>query len=330
MSDKHSILITGANGFVGSRLCHKFLQEGFHVRAGVRKNADISSLQNLKVEFSYGDITKPETLNDMVRGVDFIIHNAGIVKAKAVDDFYRVNSDGTKNLLEAIEKSNRQVKKVIYISSMAAVGPSNGKTAIKETDPENPITHYGRSKQAGEKTALSFARTFPVISLRPTGIYGPGDKEVFEFFKIINSGIKPLFGDSRRKLQMVHVDDLSDAVFLALTRESKNGEAYFIAENQAYSFAEIMEIMAVACHKKPFTIKISAKIFKVIASLSELGGKLFGQDVIFNREKAKELLSSWEVDVSKAKRDFGFVSSISFEKGTKETYNWYKEKGWLK
>jgi len=109
-SDK-SILITGANGFVGARLCRKFIDSGFHVIAGVRKTADLSMLEGLELEYRYGDVTSAESLIDMVKEVDYVIHNAGVVKAKKKQKFYDVNEKGTANLFEAISRYNPNVKK---------------------------------------------------------------------------------------------------------------------------------------------------------------------------------------------------------------------------
>jgi nucleoside-diphosphate-sugar epimerase len=329
-SGKPSVLITGANGFVGSRLCRKFLDEGFHVVAGVRKTADLSLLDGLELEYRYGDVTQPETLGEMVTGIDYVIHNAGLVKAKHKGTFFKVNTGGTKSLFEAIAKYNPQVKKTVYISSLAAAGPSVGDKPLTEEDQTHPITSYGQSKLAGEGVVLSFAGKFNVLTIRPPGIYGPGDKEILSFFEVVNKRIKPFIGSPKRRLQLVHVDDLCRAVFLAVTTETKSGEIYFVAENRSYSMHELIALLEKGCGKKALPLRFPSSVFKAIAVVSELAFKLVGATPMLTREKAKELLTSWEVSTAKAKRDFGFESLIPFEQGAKETYQWYRQKGWLK
>ncbi|MFQ6007556.1 MAG: NAD-dependent epimerase/dehydratase family protein [Candidatus Zixiibacteriota bacterium] len=329
-SDKQSILITGANGFVGSRLCGKFVEEGFHVIAGVRKTSDLSLVEGLELDYRYGDVTQPETLGDMVANVDYIIHNAGLVKAKRKQHFFEVNEKGTKSLFEAIAKHNPQVKKVIYISTVAAAGPSLERKPVTEDDDPHPITAYGRSKLAGERVALSFADRLNVLVIRPPAIYGPGDKEIRSFFDIVNKRIKPYFGSLDRRIQLVHIDDLSRGVFLAVTTETKSGEVYFIAENKSYKIKELVALLEKGCGKKGLPIWLPSPLFKAIAAMSELGFKLVGATPMLTREKAKELLASWVVSTAKAKTDLGFESQISFERGAGETYQWYREKGWLK
>ncbi len=323
-----SILITGANGFLGSRLCKKFVHEKYKVIAGVRKSADLSLLERLDIKFRIGDIKKPETLSEMVKDVDFIIHNAGLVKAKSIKEFFEVNEQGTKNLFEAVKNYSPNLKKIIYISSMAASGPSLNGHPVKESDTSNPITAYGKSKLAGEKIALSYKEFFPVVSIRPPGVYGPADKEMFSFFKAVYMRLKPLFGDTSRQIQLVHVDDLCRGIFLALGG-GKNGEIYFISENKPYSMKELIKIIEKSSGRSGMPLYLPSGLFRLMATISEYAGKLVGLSPMLNREKAKELLSSWVVDCSKAKRDFGYESKIDFSRGTKETYQWYIERGWL-
>ncbi len=327
---KLTILITGANGFVGSRLCRKFLDNGFHVVAGVRKTADLSMLDGLNLEYRYGDVTKTESLPEMVRDVDYIIHNAGVVKARKKRIFYEVNEKGTANLFGAIEENNPSVKKVIFVSSLAAAGPSKNGRPVTETDAPIPITTYGASKLAAEKTALSYRDKFNILSIRPPAIYGPGDKELFPFFETVYKGIRPFIGNSSRKLQLVEVGDLCQAFYLAVTKDTPSGEICFVAESDAYTMKQLIELLGEACDKDGFRLYVPAFLLYIMAFVAQTLSALVGATPMLTREKAREILSSWEVTTDKAKELLGFTSQISFKQGARSTYDWYLKHGWLK
>ena len=324
-----SVLITGANGFVGSRLCRKFLRENFTVVAGVRKTADLSLLKGLKLNLAYGDVLQTETLPAMVKGVDYIVHNAGVVKVKSPETFYEVNQHGTENLFAAIASHNPKVKRVVYISSLAAAGPVTDDKPVTESDPPHPISEYGRSKLEGEKAALSYADKFPVTAVRPPGVYGPGDKEVFTFFQAVNRYLKPSIGDMSRRIQLVYVEDLCDGIYRATVADSPTGSVYFIAENRAYSIDELITTLQQACGKKGIPIPLPAAIFRLIAAISQFLFKIFNATPMLTPEKADELLASWEVATDSARNEIGFDSRVPFAEGAKRTFEWYRQEGWL-
>lgn len=332
MSEKidSSVLITGANGFVGSRLCRLLQAEGFKVIAGVRRNANLSLLAGLTPEFRYGDITDPESLDSMVAGVDLVVHNAGVVKARKLETFFEVNENGTRNLFEAILRVNSSVKKVVYVSSVAVAGPVIQDRPVEESDEPNPISPYGESKLAGERVALSYNDRLKVIAVRPPAVYGPGDKEVFKFFQTVYRRIRPHIGDVERSIQMVHVDDLCRGIFLALTAEQASSGAYFIAEDRAYSLRELMLLMQKGSRRSALAVTIPAPLFRLIACVAEYSCRLLGVMPMLTRQKATEILLSWEISTAKARDELGYSSRIPFEQGARETYQWYFRQGWLK
>ncbi|PWB71214.1 hypothetical protein C3F09_08120, partial [candidate division GN15 bacterium] len=321
--------ITGANGFIGSRLCALFLKEGFTVYAGVRKTADLSQLQGLAVQYRYGDVTDPASLPAMVTGIDYVIHNAGIVKAKSRAQFFAVNAEGTRNLLQAVAAHNPSIKRFVLVSSMAAVGPSrDGKTLTEETTP-SPVTVYGQSKLAGERVCAEYVEKIPITIVRPHGVYGPGDKETLSFFQMANRRMRPLLGNTRRKMQMVHVDDVCLGVLKATIADMKSGSAYAIAENRAYTYEEMVGLLEEASGKKGIPLYVPGAVFKLIAAMSGTVARLIGKAPMLTRDKADELLGSWEVSTEKARRELGFESQISFARGARETFAWYREHDWL-
>ncbi len=324
-----SVLITGANGFVGARLCRYFINQGFRVIAGVRKSSDLSQLKGLAVEYRYGDVTDPESLPALVTETDYIIHNAGIVKARRPERFFDVNEKGTRALLEAVASHNLQIKKLIYISSLAAVGPCLDVKPLTESVAPHPVTTYGRSKLAGENAVLSYAGKFPVVIVRPAGVYGPGDKEVFSVFQTAHRRIKALVGDLNRRLQMVYVDDLCAGVFLALTGHTDSGAVYFLAEEETFTYKAWIETLQRAIGRKGFPLRLPAPVFRLIAAVSGAAFKLVRATPMLTSEKANELLASWEVSIDKAKRELGYRPEVTFEEGAAETYRWYKNEGWL-
>ena len=330
MSDDSAqkVLITGANGFVGSRLCRRMIADGYHVIAGIRDGCDGTYLAPLDVEYRFGDITKPETLPEMVAGVDYIVHNAGVVKVTRQARFYEVNQIGTRNLLDAA-MDVADLKKFVLISSAAGSGPSQPDLPRTEDMPYEPITAYGRSKVAAEKEVLQMADKINSVIIRPPAVYGPGDKEMYAFFNILNNRIKPYLGNLRRRLQLVHVDDLARGIVCALKASTGSGSIYFIAEKQSYSYAELVGILRRAVGRVALPIYIPGWLVKAIAWLSEKIMKMFWKVPMFTVEKANEILSNWEVSVDKAREELGFESQIDFAEGAQETTYWYREEGWL-
>jgi dihydroflavonol-4-reductase len=326
---KPSVLITGANGFVGSRLCRKFLSEGFHVIGGVRQTAGLSLLADLDLEYRHGDVTRPDSLPAMVTGVDYIIHNAGVVKARRPQTFFDVNKEGTLSLFEAAATHNPGVKKIVYVSSLSAAGPVTVGRPVTEDDPPHPVTVYGQSKLAGERVALSCAGRLNVVVVRPPAVYGPGDREMLAIFKTVYRRIKPYFGDTARRIQLVHVDDLARGIFLATTRPTVSGSVFFVAENRSYSMAELIALLEKGCSRKAYPLYLPGPVFKSIGFVSGIVTKLIGAAPMLTLEKAGELLASWEMATVRAEKDLGFVSQIDFERGARETYDWYRKEGWL-
>jgi len=319
-------LVSGSNGFIGSHLVEALKKRGYAVTCLVRKTSNLDWLKGLNVEFVYGDCTEKETLYKAVEGADYVYHLAGVVRAVYRETYYRVNFLGTKNLLEVCNEINTNMKKFMYLSTQAAVGPINP----DHKGDCQPITDYGKSKLEGEMVVTSFRDRLPVLIIRTTAIYGPRDKDFYTYFKFIKKGLRPIPGNVEGDINLLYVGDLIEGMIMAAENENSSGETYFLADERSYSWEEASDKAARAMGVKTVNIRIPKWMILTSAFLSELSSGITRKPPFLDRQKAREILhDGWFCDITEARERLGFKPRVSLEEGLKITASWYKDNGWL-
>ncbi|MCK5286198.1 MAG: NAD(P)-dependent oxidoreductase [Thermodesulfovibrionia bacterium] len=321
-------LITGATGFIGSHLVDELFKRGYKVTCLVRKTSDITWLEGLDIEIIEGDCSVQHSLDQCVKGQDYIFHLAGLTKTHYKDNFYSVNTKGTENIIEAVKQFNPEIKRFVYLSSLSAFGPKNIDSIPNENNTPHPVSDYGMSKLMSEATILKYSTLIPVSILRPSAVYGPRDKEFFLFFKFIKKGVFPYWGNGYTSL--IYVDDLINALLLTIENEKAVGNIYFISDDVIYTNNEIIKEIASALNVKVFKIKIPKPMLPTISFFSEGISKITGTNTMINRDKIKEIIhTEWVCDITKAKNDLSFEPKIGIKKGIQWTADWYRIHKWL-
>ena len=323
-------LITGGNGFIGSHLVERLLNYDYQITCLVRKTSNLRWIQDLPVEFVYGDITDLDSLLPIVPDVDYVFHLSGALRANEESEFYRVNHAGTKNLLEACRQNNPNLKRFIYVSTQAAAGPAKNEKPLTENDPHQPISIYGKSKLLAEQVVMEYQKFFPATIVSPPTVYGPRDDDVLEIFKYIKLGIMPLISKQEKLLSIISVHDLVRGIQAAAECSEAKNESFFLSNRQPCSWRELEDMIARVMNKRAMTICLPVFMLDVAAYLSESVAKILKKTAILNRDKANEMKQNfWLIDPSKAEQKLGFSAEIPLETGLKETYQWYRQQGWL-
>jgi dihydroflavonol-4-reductase len=323
-------LVTGANGFVGSHLVKALLSRGHQVMGLVRRTSDLRFLKGLPVNLAYGDMVHPPSLIEPVQNAEIIYHLAAVTKARRTKIFYQVNHQGTVNLLEACARHNPGIKKFLLMSTMAAAGPGPDGCLIRETDPCQPISDYGRSKLMAEEDAKAYQDRLPITVVRPPAVYGPRDSNLLAYFKILKKHLRLLPGWRDQQLSLCHIDDLVLGTMLAGESEKAVGEVYFISGEEFYSWDELTRAIASAMGVRAVKIRVPIFVVNLVALIAELFSLLHREGPLLNRQKARELSKPcWACDWSKARDELGYRPMISLEEGLQETVSWYREQGWL-
>ncbi len=323
-------LVTGASGFIGSHLVELLLKKNSQVRCLLRKTSSKKWLEDLPVEFVYGDLFTMDALRDAVSSVDYVYHSAGLTKARTREEYERGNTLGTRNLLDAVLDRNPNVKRFVQISSGAAAGPSPSKAPINEANAPHPITTYGRTKWEAELECLKEAARIPITIVRPPVVYGPRDKDVFEFFHTMSKGLQPMSGLHEKYVSIIHVTDLVRGFVMAAESEKAAGQTYFLTSTSVHGWREIGDLTKKALGRPAVRVKIPEFGIYTVAAFAELFARLSRKPALINFEKARDMVQDyWTSDPSKAKRDFGFEQQISLEDGIRDTIAWYKQEKWL-
>lgn len=324
--------VTGANGFVGSHLVESLLACGYEVRAVVRKTSNIRWLEGTSAKLVYGRLNAVDSLAGAFDGADYVFHLAGVVAARRRADYFRINADGTRNVLEACLRVDTHLRKIVFVSSQAAGGPSSGGRPATEDDPPNPVTSYGKSKLAAERIAAEYFDRLNIAIVRPPAIYGPRDTEIFRFVKIASRfGVVPIGGKSDIQLSIAHVSDVVRGIIAAARAGGFAGRTCYIAGPEDTTWRELVEVLSEALGRKLRMLRPPVPIAWVLACASELGAAISGKAAVFNREKIREITAEgWLCSIQRARDETGFEPQIGFREGMKSTVKWYQEQGWLK
>lgn len=332
------LLITGASGFIGSYLCEKGVELGYEVWAGIRKSSSKKYLQDPKlnfIELTFEDREKLKSqilaFNQEYGKFDLIIHNAGCTKAPRNEDYRNINFVNTKNFVDILLETGNNPEKFIFTSSLAAFGPGkeNSTDPVLLSQTPNPINLYGKSKLEAEQYLRSLPELNCII-MRPTGVYGPREKDYFTVFNMINHKFEGYIGSSKQLLTFIYVKDLVRAYYLAMEADIRN-TSYFLSESKWYYTSDFYTLIKKSLHKKSFRIVVPLWIVQGIASVNDSIGKLTGKYPTLNNDKLGILkATNWVCETTPLKTDLNFEPLYDLEKGVEETALWYKKEGWLK
>lgn len=321
-----TVLVTGANGFIGSHLVRALLERGYHVRGLVRHTSDLSSLQGLPVQLYVGDVTRPDTLRPAVQGVAYVYHLAAALLPTDPGRFFDVNTKGTVNLLAAAAELAPDLQRFLYVSSQAAAGPAPGRTALTEADPPRPISAYGDSKRQAEERVLAYAGRFPVTVVRPSSIYGERERDISRTFPLVEKGLLPVLGQEEKLLVMVYVKDLVAGMVAAAESAASAGNIYFLNHPEQLSGRDVPEAIAAAMGKDDGReVRVPLALVRLLAPLAEWQARFSRQRPAMTRDKARELSQPyWLADPGRAKSDFGWEAVHSLAEGMVPTVAAYQ------
>lgn len=327
---KERVLITGASGFVGYHLIKEALNNNLEVYAAVRKSSNIKHLEGLEIKYTdlaYNDTAALQQEMEE-KQYNYIIHAAGVTRARTVEEYNTINAQYTFNLAKAAVDSGIYLKKFVLVGSLAAIGPLNSiNDVIDEDTTPNPVTAYGASKLLAEQKLKTISGLNYTI-LRPTAVYGPRDTGIFIFFKQLSKGIEGYIGRSDQRLSFIYVTDLARTCVKALNSGAQ--KAYNLSDGKSYTKYDLGNETRKILTGKTFKFHISVNFMKMIATLAEKVSNLKGEAPILNREKLNELTAvNWICSIEQAKKDMGFEPQYDLNKGVSETINWYKENNWL-
>lgn len=333
------VLVTGASGFIGSFLVEKGLELGYDVWAGIRKGSSRRYLSDARINFVELDFSSSAALDASLSAFkadkgcwDYIIHAAGVTKCTDKKEFMKVNYEGTRNFADAIARQGMEPRMFVYISSLSVFGPVREEmpyTPIMESDTPMPDTVYGKSKLLAEEY-LKKSAGFPFVILRPTGVYGPRERDYFKMVAGIKRHIDFSVGYRPQTITFIYVKDLVKAAYLAAESDA-NGRCYFVSEPAGYESRAFSDyIQKELGIKRVLHIKAPLWVLKTVSLVSGLFSKVTGKPSTLNSDKYRIMKQrNWLCDTGPLEKELGFAAEYPLDRGVRETMEWYKKEGWL-
>jgi len=304
------VAVTGATGFVGPHLVAALARRGWRVRLLVRRWSPLPSLAGVEAELVLGDLDDSDALQRLVDGADTVIHAAALIKARHAGQFMAVNRDGTARLSTIAGPA-----RLLLLSSLAAREPH--------------LSPYAASKRAAEEAVAG--RAGPWLAVRAPAVYGPGDRETLAYFRAVSRGLAPRPAIAAARLSLIHVEDLAEALALAVER-APAGAVYEIDDGRqgGYGYRDMHQAAAAALGRKALPVAVPRLVMAGLARLNQLGHRLGGPVQILTPGKVDEIFHpDWTVHDRRLAGAIGFTARYDLASGFRDTVLWYRRREWL-
>jgi len=322
-------LVTGATGFTGRVLARRLAQDGAQVRVIVRDAARWRPEDDQPaIEVVEGDICDQQAVSDAMRGVETVYHLAALYRVAGVPDqaYWDVHVTGTANLLEAARAAG--VGRFVHCSTVGVHGHVEEPPA-DETYRVAPGDEYQRSKLEGERLALRCHREtgFPVAVIRPTAIYGPGDRRLLKLFRLAAMHPRVMLGSGSIYYHMVHVDDLVDGFLLAADAEAAVGEVFIVGGEEVLTLNQLLDRVAGTLGCSGRTLHLPARPVQLLGSMCEAICRPLGLTPPLYRRRVDFFTKSRAFCIDKAKRVLGYRPKVALQEGLAGTAASYRALG---
>jgi len=323
-----NVLVTGANGFIGSSLVRYFLNLHYHVRGMVRKQSDLRLLDKSDCELIHGDITIPGTLKAAIRGMDIVIHTAGLSSDWGDrDDFTKSNVEGTKNMV--VVSNERGIKRFVHLSSVAVhgFGIINGKE-----DGPTPVSHlaYSESKKEAEQWLNNFAThsSMEIVIVRPGNVYGPCDEKfIGPYLDFIKQGKFFYINGGKHLTCPTYIENLLYGIELACFREEARSQTFIITDGMYINWRTFTEALLndlglpLPRRSIPFFIAY-ATAYSLETIYSVFKSK---KPPLLTRYRINNAGKNYHFSIEKASRFLGYRPKVDFNSAITQTINWYSK-----
>jgi dihydroflavonol-4-reductase len=313
-------LVTGGSGFIGSHLVENLAARQWEVTCWCRPQSRTEMLEKLGANLVRGRLEDISLLEETVRGQDYVFHVAARIHSAPRDVYEQVNHVFTRNLVQACCAAQSPSKRLVYVSSIAAAGPSDPGQIKTEQDPCSPRTEYGRTKLRGEEAVQSERGRLPATIIRPPSVYGPRQRETELLMRLMHRRIVPVLKKRNPATSLIYVKDLVEGMVQAALSEKALHQIYYLTDGRDYSWRKIFFAARDALLPGSLYLPLPEPVILLAATLTDTLKRLRLLRSYFGRRAWHNMTRlPWLFSIKKARDELGFSPQYSLESGLKET-----------
>ena len=309
-------MITGATGFIGSHLVETLIAKKWDITCLVRPQSQTDAIEKMPVLIHRGPLDDPDVLESALEGQDYIFHVAARIRPAPPEVYERANHRLTRDLANACLRKNPEVKRFVYISSIAAAGPTPSGKQTDETQPPCPASQYGRTKLKGEQALKEIWDRLPATIIRPPNVYGARQQETELLIKLIRKRIVPILKDERKSTSLIYIKDLIQGILLATEHPSARNQIYYLTDGEGYSWRELILALKKMVLGKSFFLPVPEDLIYSLAWLADILRAAGVRNLYFGRRVWNAMAKTqWLFSSSKAMQELGFRPQYNLQAG---------------